>query len=445
MNPILFYEYGKSRSLPPNTFIGGVSATITTRQLLATKLGISLSRVTSFAIDVNDIECNISGGTYGIPLNCFNGNAITFYDDQDGLVTSIGGRGFYNCASLTSIKLDSVLTIANSAFYGCTAITSYVFPSVTSIESIGNTVDGTFNANQNLITFNAPNLTEITGNASSRLFYNCANLVSFIAPQLGGTIQRWSFLGCTSLSTFTAGNITSVIGEAFSNCSSLESFEYDSVTSIGAIAFTGCSKLKIIRCNGVTGTLLNIFSPTALNIEQASFNSVTTIQGTFINQTKMFSFSAPLTTAIKVGSFRNCLAMTSFNFPEVTTIDDSAFLDCRFVQGYDFPKLTTINTVSNTNNGTFNRNYAMTSFNAPALLDILGTGRCFFDSISLVSFYAPLLRTLGNAGTSSNNFTNIKLNATITVSIALETINAGSPDGDLVYAKNTRAATIIYI
>lgn len=52
---------------------------------------------------------------------------------------------------------------------------------------------------------------------------------------------------------------------------------------------------------------------------------------------------------------------------------------------------------------------------------------------------------MGATTGNDNIFSNIKLGATITVPVALQTIDSGSPDGDLVYANGTRGATIIYI
>lgn len=63
-----------------------------------------------------------------------------------------------------------------------------------------------------------------------------------------------------------------------------------------------------------------------------------------------------------------------------------------------------------------------------------------FDAISL-----PSVVSLGSTVYNNSVFSNIKSNITITVPIALQTANAGTPDGDLVYASGTRAATIVYI
>jgi hypothetical protein len=57
----------------------------------------------------------------------------------------------------------------------------------------------------------------------------------------------------------------------------------------------------------------------------------------------------------------------------------------------------------------------------------------------------PQLLNCGSTTGNNSVFFNVKLNTTITVPIALQTANGGAPDGDLVYAANTRGATIIYV
>jgi hypothetical protein len=73
----------------PNTFIGGVSASINTPELLAVKIGISPSRIKLFTVIGNDIQFAIVGGSYTPIGNLFNQeNGLTYYIDVDGLISS---------------------------------------------------------------------------------------------------------------------------------------------------------------------------------------------------------------------------------------------------------------------------------------------------------------------------------------------------------------------
>ncbi|WP_422389328.1 leucine-rich repeat protein [Flavobacterium ginsenosidimutans] len=118
-----------------NTFIGGVASTLNTPALIASKLGLNASQIKNFTVVGNDIHFSINV-SYQIPSNAFNGNNnITYYNDSEGYVNSIGTRSFYSCISITSVKFDNATSIFDSAFYNCTSITSYSFPKVTTIDS----------------------------------------------------------------------------------------------------------------------------------------------------------------------------------------------------------------------------------------------------------------------------------------------------------------------
>jgi hypothetical protein len=117
-NPIQFYEFGKSRGgLGTITEIGGVSATLGTAQLLATKLAIDINRISNFSVVGADIKCVVSG-SYVIPNSCFYfNNAITYYHDLGSLVTDIGFSAFRD-------DLNSSMKIRSLIFNGIVNLTS---------------------------------------------------------------------------------------------------------------------------------------------------------------------------------------------------------------------------------------------------------------------------------------------------------------------------------
>ena len=78
MQSLKKFYFGKQK-LKPNTFIGGVSATLNTPALVATRLGISVSRIKAFKIVGENIEFAVVGGSYEIPNSAFSGNTnLTF-------------------------------------------------------------------------------------------------------------------------------------------------------------------------------------------------------------------------------------------------------------------------------------------------------------------------------------------------------------------------------
>ena len=154
-NPIFW-----AQKTDANTFIGGVSGTITTGAQLATKLGISSARVTNFKIVGSNIQAKITGGTYVLPGSVFlSDTSITYYNDPTGLVTSLTTATFRSCTNLTSVYFPNCTTIDNVgslSFYQTFALTSVYLPLVTTINT------QTFNQSA-LSTLNLPELTNVKG------------------------------------------------------------------------------------------------------------------------------------------------------------------------------------------------------------------------------------------------------------------------------------------
>ena len=134
MQSLKKFYFGKQK-IKPNTFIGGVSATLNTAALVASKLGISVSRIKAFKIVGENIEFAVVGGGYTIPASCFTNNtSITYYLDNDGLVLSIASNGFRECANLANVNFPKCTSISIGtgylAFYRCVSLTSVSFPEV---------------------------------------------------------------------------------------------------------------------------------------------------------------------------------------------------------------------------------------------------------------------------------------------------------------------------
>ena len=130
-------------------------------------------------------------------------------------VTSIGGRAFWNCKSLTNITIpDSVTSIGDHAFRECSGLTSITIPD--GVTSIG-----------------------------AMAFHNCASLTSISIPDSVTSIGGGAFGYCRSLTSITiADSVTSIGALAFGYCRSLTSITIaDSVTSIGVSAFGYCRSL----------------------------------------------------------------------------------------------------------------------------------------------------------------------------------------------------------
>ncbi len=159
MNPVQFFEYGKSRvsAIQPNTFIGGVAATIPTKEDLATKLGISSSNISSFNIVGSDIEATIISN-YAIPASCFEGNtAITYYKTIEGKAISMGIYAFKDTVNMEFAEFSGQISLNNTAFGGSSA--NIIVKDTLVI------ANGAFLSNNSTIVY-IPNATNIGGNVT---------------------------------------------------------------------------------------------------------------------------------------------------------------------------------------------------------------------------------------------------------------------------------------
>jgi hypothetical protein len=112
MNFVNPYIFAPPVDLSTNTEIGGVSATISTPALLATKLGILESRITNFSIVGSDIQCKITGSYTSVN---FNGDtSITYFDDKDGLITDLMNFAFGNAPNLKRLSLKGIINLSGA-------------------------------------------------------------------------------------------------------------------------------------------------------------------------------------------------------------------------------------------------------------------------------------------------------------------------------------------
>ena len=135
-------------------------------------------------------------------------------------VTRIGDYAFWDCSSLTSIKIpNSVTSIGDDAFYDCRGLTSVNIPdSVTSIGAYA------FLGCSSLTDIEIPN--GVTGIGRSA-FCRCSSLMSIEIPDSVTSIGDYAFELCSSLTSITIGNsVTRLTPYEFSYCRSLTSINF---------------------------------------------------------------------------------------------------------------------------------------------------------------------------------------------------------------------------
>lgn len=116
MNLIQQEIFRIKKGTPVNTYIGGVSATISTPALLATRLGISVGRISNFTIVGSDIQCGITG-SYGSLVNFDNVTSLSYFNDVDGLITSLPVNAFtFTKPDADYFIFPNVTSIGNNCF-----------------------------------------------------------------------------------------------------------------------------------------------------------------------------------------------------------------------------------------------------------------------------------------------------------------------------------------
>lgn len=156
---------------------------------------------------------------FGARIKSITDSAIIF----DAPVTSIGGRAFYNCATLVSVSIPaSVTSIGEYAFCRCQSLVEATIPE---------------------------NVTWIGEYA----FYRCRELENVVIPDGVTSIRDCAFADCVSLKSITIPDGVTSIGNSAFNSTYLESITIGSgVTSIGVYAFANSGWDVKVYCKPTT-------------------------------------------------------------------------------------------------------------------------------------------------------------------------------------------------
>ena len=239
----------------------------------------------------------------------------------------IKNSAFYNCTSLTSVKIPkSVERIEHLAFSHTDSLLSINLPdSITEIESCVFDCSG-------LEKIKLPkNITKI--NAST--FWGCGNLKEVKMPDSITEIDDMAFSYCNSLKKINLSkNLKSINKAAFSHCRNLSQIILpNTLISIGVNAFYECKSLEEIEMpDSVISLGTEIFREcTSLEKIKLSKNLTEIGQKTFYGCTSLKEINIPNDiTKIGIWAFRECMSLKKVTIPDnVIKIDYGAFSHCK--------------------------------------------------------------------------------------------------------------------
>ena len=224
----------------PNTFIGGVAATINTANIIAQKLNLSVSRIQGFKVVNNDIEFAVTGGNYDIPNSCFgsgitaNANkSITFYRDMSGKVSLVGNESFKFCTNLIDVNFPNAHTIlgvlasGSGAFSDCINLNLCIMPNLVLCIGFYN-----FSNTVLLNTLNVPLLTEI----GTGTFDRGCGIVNLNLPSLiSMTTQVFNHSGSnTKALTLVCPNATNISGASIQGLTKVKEILLPNITAMNS-------------------------------------------------------------------------------------------------------------------------------------------------------------------------------------------------------------------
>jgi len=215
-----------------------------------------------------------------------NGNVYT--------VTGIANNAFYNCKSLTYVKVSGgVANMGVATFSGCENLETVVLGD--GIKKISNS-----------------------------LFKGCASLSDINIPASVTEIDESAFEGCTSLTSIDIpANVTNIVEYAFYGCKNLASIKVDdkntTYSSVDGVLYNKEKTILIQVPGKIQGKFTILFGVT--NIASGAFGSCEGLTGVKIQNT---------VTSISEFAFENCTGLTNVTIPSsVKNIDTKAFSGCK--------------------------------------------------------------------------------------------------------------------
>lgn len=229
-------------------------------------------------------ELNEDNNSYkitGIGTATYSSIAIaSTYNDRP--VTAIGDYAFYDSPRIKNIIIpDSITSIGQNAFQGCliesvsAPIYAMYYIPRTNLKEINITSGSTI---VDFAFYNCASLTDVKMPDSITsigycAFSGCVNLSNINLPKNLQIIDRGAFYSCGLTNITIPQSVISIGNSAFGDCVNMTSVIIESsATKIGENAFSGCDKLTEIVVAGVKNEGIPLSGKEALSILQKGFD-----------------------------------------------------------------------------------------------------------------------------------------------------------------------------
>jgi len=410
--------YGGRTSPPPNTFIGGVASSLSTKYLLATKLGISPTRIKSFRIVNDEVQANIEG-TYSVPANAFANNSnIIFYKDKDRLANRIHNGAFVNCPNLEILELYGLVDLSSEGGMKIsnTKIVDLYFPEMISISGNNSIRNNTF-----LKTFDAPIATLLPNdntlsNNPSLEYINIPNVVGHIGSTAA---NNNTFNGCkigcaiNVHSSLISNNGGLPDADLYSNADldvNYIGYEHNVDnynTEVGGLASTQNTRFLTGKALGIGSSRVVDFSISGSDVRFRVLGNHN-LNNVFRNNSNItyYKDNAGLCPQLNNNAFSFATNLTEVYFPATTTLSagtsgtSGVFNDCPKLTMIYMPLLTNINGRKN-----FANTPLLKFMNFDNVIGAIGVWTFQGSGIEHISL--PLVTSLGQEMLSVNTLTKI--------------------------------------
>lgn len=255
MNRAKVFERRKN-NIEINTYIGGVSTNVYNKYILASKLGLNVTKIKKFKIVGNDLECAID-----------DNYTLFSYRDQNDIIT-----GSFAPDGITYFKDlgGNVLNLGESAFRNCPNLTEVEFPSLIQINGNQNNTSGCFKDSISFTTFIADNLEALIGNNH----FKNTNLTNANFPSLK-TLNSNTCFRTTPFTNYDFPSLTSIgsinLGTAYTNTAN-----FPILNNLSSGAFTGFGAVtldlpSVTRIYGKTYTFSKMSNIQTINLKNLTY------------------------------------------------------------------------------------------------------------------------------------------------------------------------------